>query len=141
MIYKDDMVLMVLRNSENGMNEVGNLIKNLDPIHGMMLISYLQMNMVYLRFYTGVAKSVKLFMNSIPMWLLCGVGSRAHGDWWNQHVTLDMLCKGFKQETLFYNPIGNIQAFNVTKPITYGIRHILITDAHISNGQIQSARV
>jgi len=32
-------------------------------------------------------------------------GSRAHGDWWNQHVTLDMLCKGFKQETLFYNPI------------------------------------
>ena len=49
MIYKDDMVLMVLnkrekiffRNSENGMNEVGNLIKNLDPIHGMMLISYL----------------------------------------------------------------------------------------------------
>jgi len=31
--------------------------------------------------------------------------SRPHGDWWQQHVTLDMLHKGFKQETLFYNPI------------------------------------
>ena len=32
-------------------------------------------------------------------------GSREHGAWWNQHITLDMLSRGFKQETLFYNPI------------------------------------
>ena len=31
--------------------------------------------------------------------------SRPHGEWWRQNVTLDMLRKGFKQETLFYNPI------------------------------------
>eukprot|EP00092_Neocalanus_flemingeri_P019929 GFUD01021587.1.p1 GENE.GFUD01021587.1~~GFUD01021587.1.p1 ORF type:complete len:2149 (+),score=589.84 GFUD01021587.1:113-6559(+) len=31
--------------------------------------------------------------------------SRPHGDWWNQHVTLDQLSKGFSQQTLFYNPI------------------------------------
>ena len=31
--------------------------------------------------------------------------SRPHGEWWSQHVTLEMLHKGFRQETLFYNPI------------------------------------
>jgi len=31
--------------------------------------------------------------------------SRPHGQWWDQHVTLDQLSKGFSQQTLFYNPI------------------------------------
>jgi len=31
--------------------------------------------------------------------------SRPHGDWWKQRVTLEQMSKGFKQQTLFYNPI------------------------------------
>ena len=32
-------------------------------------------------------------------------GARPHGAWWRQRVTLDQMSRGFRQQTLFYNPI------------------------------------
>ena len=49
--------------------------------------------------------------------------ARPHGDWWKQHVTLDMMSRGFKQQTLFYNPIIRwVTVFSVPRskaPLTY----------------------
>ena len=43
--------------------------------------------------------------------------ARPHGDWWKQHVTLDMMSRGFKQQTLFYNPIVRwVTVFSVPNP-------------------------
>ena len=37
--------------------------------------------------------------------------SRPHGEWLQQVVTLDMLSKGFTQQTIYYNPIQRASDF------------------------------
>ena len=43
--------------------------------------------------------------------------SRPHGEWWEQRVSLDMLSKGFSQQTIYYNPIQRASDFEESSNI------------------------
>ena len=44
-------------------------------------------------------------------------GARPHGAWWEQIVSLDMLSKGFSQQTIYYNPIQRASDFDESSNI------------------------
>jgi len=54
--------------------------------------------------------------------------ARPHGKWWAEHVRLDQLRRGFKQETLFYNPItrdvGDMEGANILERLWTGDRRM-----------------